>query len=262
MSSKMAASALSVNRWRVILTGKWDLCEYVIVHTIWGGSPVILWISLGGKPKWLPLHFGYHDVMRTSPIGPVRITSWYPKCNGSHWEWQIWCATPSSVISCEEKSKLLASWLMTDDGVAHRNVLKSNNYFVTGFVIPSINLCIISIFSCRLRNCRTCDGPWSFALVVGWINNNWLNLWKRCVSCVQRHFASSHSYLNVKQTNKQTDIWSVGLQSFSSSSVTASLLKPSSLFLQILIVYSVRVTYLLQFHLGLTFTLSFISFQL
>ena len=46
----------------------WGLCEYVIVHTILGGSPVILWISLGGKPKWLPLKFGYHDVMRTSPI--------------------------------------------------------------------------------------------------------------------------------------------------------------------------------------------------
>ena len=45
------------------------LCEYVIVHTILGGSLVILWIELelGGKPKWLPLKFGYHDVMRTSP---------------------------------------------------------------------------------------------------------------------------------------------------------------------------------------------------
>ena len=49
----------------------WGLCEYVIVHTILGGSPVILWISLGGKPKWLPLKFGYHDVMRTSPIGRI-----------------------------------------------------------------------------------------------------------------------------------------------------------------------------------------------
>ena len=47
---------------------QWGLCEYVIVHTILGGSPVILWISLGGKPKWLPLKFGYHDVMRTGPI--------------------------------------------------------------------------------------------------------------------------------------------------------------------------------------------------
>ena len=50
---------------------QWGLCEYIIVHTILGGSPVILWISLGGKPKWLPLKFGYHDVMRTSPIFTV-----------------------------------------------------------------------------------------------------------------------------------------------------------------------------------------------
>ena len=49
-------------------TLKWGLCEYVIVHTILGGSPIILWTSLGGKPKWLPLKFGYHDVMRISPI--------------------------------------------------------------------------------------------------------------------------------------------------------------------------------------------------
>ena len=52
------------------------LCEYVIVFFFlpvshdfgWHGSPVILWISPGGKPKWLPLKLGYHDVMRTSPI--------------------------------------------------------------------------------------------------------------------------------------------------------------------------------------------------
>ena len=48
------------------------LCEYVILHAILGGSPVILWISLGGKPKWLPLKFGYHDVMRTSPIAEIQ----------------------------------------------------------------------------------------------------------------------------------------------------------------------------------------------
>ena len=45
-------------------------CEYVITHNILGASPVILWISLCGKTKWLPLKFGYHDVMRTSPIAP------------------------------------------------------------------------------------------------------------------------------------------------------------------------------------------------
>ena len=50
---------------------QWGLCEYIIAHTILGGCPVILLISLGGKPKWLPLKFGYHGVMRTSPI--VRV---------------------------------------------------------------------------------------------------------------------------------------------------------------------------------------------
>ena len=31
-------------------------------------QPVILWILLCGKPKWLPLNFGFNDVMRTAPI--------------------------------------------------------------------------------------------------------------------------------------------------------------------------------------------------
>ena len=57
---------------QIPLGRQWGLCEYVIVHTVLGGSPVILWISLGGKPKWLPLKFGYHDVMRTSPIMHTR----------------------------------------------------------------------------------------------------------------------------------------------------------------------------------------------
>ena len=30
--------------------------------------PVILWIPLGGKPIWLPLNFGFNDVMRTGHI--------------------------------------------------------------------------------------------------------------------------------------------------------------------------------------------------
>ena len=47
---------------------EWGLRDYVIVYTIFPPSPVILWISLGGKPKWLPLEFGYYDIMRTSPI--------------------------------------------------------------------------------------------------------------------------------------------------------------------------------------------------
>ena len=57
--------------WTFVLS-QWGLCEYAIVHTIlaMGGSPVIQSILLGGKPKWLPLKFGYHVVMRTSPIVP------------------------------------------------------------------------------------------------------------------------------------------------------------------------------------------------
>ena len=35
-------------------------------------QPVILWILLGGKPKWRPLNFGFNDVMRTALIRFVR----------------------------------------------------------------------------------------------------------------------------------------------------------------------------------------------
>ena len=36
-------------------------------------QPVIFWIPLGGKPKWLPLNFGFNDVMRTAPIGHIMV---------------------------------------------------------------------------------------------------------------------------------------------------------------------------------------------
>ena len=41
--------------------------RYVIVHTILPPNPVILWREPDGKPTWLPLNFGYHDVMCTLP---------------------------------------------------------------------------------------------------------------------------------------------------------------------------------------------------
>ena len=47
---------------------QWGPCAYVIVYGKLPPSPVILWILLGGKPKWLPLNFGFNDVMRTAPI--------------------------------------------------------------------------------------------------------------------------------------------------------------------------------------------------
>ena len=68
---------------------EWGLCEYVIVHTILGGSPVILWISLGGKTKWLPLKFGYHDVMRTSPI--CLLLFFYLGTLFWGYAFQMWC---------------------------------------------------------------------------------------------------------------------------------------------------------------------------
>ena len=51
-------------------------------------------------------------------------------------------------LSCSGGSIVinLSFELQTDDGVEHRNVLKSNYYLFTGFVILSIKLCIIRIF--------------------------------------------------------------------------------------------------------------------
>ena len=72
-----------------------SLCKYVIVHTILPPSPVILWIELGSKPKWRPLNFEYHDVMRSAPIEHARIrpgsreTSTQPSRHSGYWAgWQ------------------------------------------------------------------------------------------------------------------------------------------------------------------------------
>ena len=44
---------------------QYGLCKYIKVHTKIATQPVILWIELGGKSKWLPLNFGYNDAMRS-----------------------------------------------------------------------------------------------------------------------------------------------------------------------------------------------------
>ena len=62
------------------------LCEYVIVHTFMGGSPVILWISQGGKPKWLPLKMWIswrnahkpHSPHLYAPPPPSLMVRWSP----------------------------------------------------------------------------------------------------------------------------------------------------------------------------------------
>ena len=76
---------------------KWGLCEYIIGHTKWPPSPVILWIELDGKPKWLPLNFGYHDVMRTcpSPIGSLASL-------GSFWQSVTYFTVPHCAIIVEK----------------------------------------------------------------------------------------------------------------------------------------------------------------
>ena len=76
-----------------------------------------------------------------------------------------------------QKNLLFLSWLLTDDRVEHRNVLKSNQLptFTTGFVLPSMKIVyyqhLLVSFE-ELLSLRFCD---HFALVVGCINHNWLN---------------------------------------------------------------------------------------
>ena len=65
----------SSKRWQ------WGLHACVIIHTILPSCRVILWIELGGKSKWLPFSFGYHDVMHTASIDFVRKGGgWDPVC--------------------------------------------------------------------------------------------------------------------------------------------------------------------------------------
>ena len=75
----------------VELKHSWGLCAYVIVHTILPPSPVILWIELGGKPKWLrKLHtmayaHGPHCVDWSSNHPVIQI-SWVAICKFVHGE--------------------------------------------------------------------------------------------------------------------------------------------------------------------------------
>ena len=50
------------------------------------GWQFILWISLGGKPKWLPLKFVYHDLMHTSPIEAYffRFSVFFSQLSGNY----------------------------------------------------------------------------------------------------------------------------------------------------------------------------------
>ena len=78
-------------RWYTLVSdddsAKWVLLPNVIVHTILLPSPVFLWMEMGGKPKWLPLNFGYHEVMCTTTFAQAQ------------WEQNCFCIDiPSNVV--------------------------------------------------------------------------------------------------------------------------------------------------------------------
>ena len=90
---------------------QWGLCAYVIVHIILPPSPVILWIELGGKPKWLPLNSGYHDVMCTAPSQNVCVQKsfvhdkvlefvHYPHAKLCIWQIRCWYASSRWLDTC------------------------------------------------------------------------------------------------------------------------------------------------------------------
>ena len=149
---------------------RWGLCEYVIVYTILGGSPVILWISLGGKPKWLPLKFGYHDGMRTSPI-----------CIFLYWTQKMTSKTSFSpfvwdeiLSSCDFHSLLSAqcNWKSEFLAVTFLCSLSSCVVGLTSFRSPLTSALYHSLrqaFPCfhfTNKLSRTCNCVWRSTLVV------------------------------------------------------------------------------------------------
>ena len=72
-------------------------------------QPVILWIPLGGKPKWLPLNFGFNDEMRTAPIksrmknSAITVARWHEfRCHG--------CAHSTPFTVDPQTSPIIGAW--------------------------------------------------------------------------------------------------------------------------------------------------------
>ena len=93
-----------------------------------------------------------------------------------------------------------AKWLLTDDAVEHRNVLKSN-YYLYHRICLTINKIVYyqhllasfeELLSLRLRD--------HFALVVGCIINNWLDFCWNKLACTHTHTrARTHTHTHAKQ---------------------------------------------------------------
>ena len=61
-----------------ILPAQWGLgCRNMHGSHKLPPSAVNLWMKLGGKPKRLPLNFGYHDVMRIGHIAQYELNGTY-----------------------------------------------------------------------------------------------------------------------------------------------------------------------------------------
>ena len=80
-------------------------------------QPVILWTELGGKPKWLPLNSGYHDIMHTVPfvqLGAVKLVLWrhWMHVTQVHPEWRQRTnfTAPCCTCSC------ILHWSFSDPG--------------------------------------------------------------------------------------------------------------------------------------------------
>ena len=150
----------------------WYLCEYIIVHTKWPPSPVILWIGLGGKPKWLPLNFGYNVTIHTGPIElcltnicsdiAFRLVYWLGLCLMFRWWVSLWEAIRGWVQA--KLDTLRYVWLVSHrcccwklDWPLHIEKL----YPVLKLHLPSLawRWCDVSLFFYVLCVCaRVCTG--------------------------------------------------------------------------------------------------------
>ena len=77
------------------------------------------------------------------------------------------------------------SWLLTDDGVEHRNVLKSIYQLLPpDFSLPTIKIVYYQHLLVSFEGLLSLRLSDHFALVVGCINNNWLLLVLSCSETV------------------------------------------------------------------------------
>ena len=117
----------------------WGLWAYVVVHTILPPSPVILWKELGGKPKWLPLNFGYHVIVRIAPIWlrcyRLWLRFWFDatlKCGCAALLSKFLCISPRALCPFEDVLSFLHVIFILSFGGAIGNI----RIFISFFFLP------------------------------------------------------------------------------------------------------------------------------